>query len=148
MLQDVYGNRYMYSHLGTLASRYPVPKPHPQAAARATRSELELPKADAKPTAPATAGKQPTAKAAHRSAAHRGKHRVAASGAAVAADGPVATKERLFAHPARPAAYAAGGKRQLEELGQPLESFAGYFTRRSRSTRTTTCSSRCGAAPP
>ena len=38
------------------------------------------------------------------------------------------TKERLFAHPDRPASYSAGGKRQLEELGEPLESFDGYFT--------------------
>jgi hypothetical protein len=130
VLQDVYGNRYMYSHLGSVASKYPVPKPHAQDAAAS--NELELPKADAKPTVPATAGAQRPAGKARRSHAdsHR-KTRVAAKtpdAGAAAADAPDATKERLFAHPERPAAYTAGGKRQLAELGQPLESFNGYFT--------------------
>jgi Transglycosylase SLT domain len=121
VLQDVYGNRYTYSHLGSLAAKYPVPKPR-RAKDAARNQELELPKADAKPTAPASAGRQ----------RRRGenKQRTARDAyARAAADTPVATKERLFAHPERPAAYAAGGKRQLEELGQPLESFNGYFTR-------------------
>jgi Transglycosylase SLT domain len=125
VLQDVYGNRYTYSHLGSLASKYPVPKPHAQDAAAG--SELELPKSDAKPTVPATAGAQRPADAATGDA----KERVAANAPAApasAADAGSVTKERLFAHPERPAAYAAGGQRQLAELGQPLESFDGYFT--------------------
>jgi Transglycosylase SLT domain len=118
VLQDVYGNRYTYSHLAKVASRYPVPKPR-RARASAIRRELELPQADAKPTAPASAGAQrPSGRARRAAAAH----------SPAAGDAPVITKERLFAHPARPAAYAAGGKRQLEELGEPLESFDGYFT--------------------
>jgi hypothetical protein len=124
ILQDVYGNRYAYTHLGSIASRYPVPKPI-RANTAAAASELELPKADAKPTAPATAGAQPPARGASADAP------AAASGlepAATTAPGAPATKERLFAHPERPAAYAAGGERQLEQLGQPLESFDGYFT--------------------
>lgn len=127
VLQDVYGNRYTYSHLGSLAHKYPVPKPHGDAAA--ATPELELPKADAQPTAPATAGRQPTAPGQDATAGD-GKERVAANApqAGTAAAASSATKERLFAHPERPAAYAAGGKRQLEELGQPLESFDGYFT--------------------
>ena len=124
VLQDVYGNRYTYSHLGSLARKYPVPKPHANDAAGHT--ELELPKADARPTAPASAGRQPRVDAAHGSAAKT--RRVATQApAAGSADARVA-KERLFAHPERPGAYASGGKRQLEELGQPLESFDGYFT--------------------
>ncbi|MBS1871267.1 MAG: lytic murein transglycosylase [Actinobacteria bacterium] len=126
ILEDVYGNRYTYSHLASLASRYPVPKTHGDAAS--ATPEVELPKTDAKPTAPATAGRQPVA--ADR-VAHAGKQRAAAApapqaGSQTGADAVV--KERLFAHPERPAAYAAGGKRQLEALGQPLESFDGYFT--------------------
>jgi len=116
VLQDVYGNRYTYSHLGSVASRYPVPKPHRSTA----RAELELPKADAKPTAPASAG---THRPAH--ARRTSKRRPAPAASTAPA---VATKERLFAHPSRPAAYAAGGKHQLEELGEPLDSFDGYFT--------------------
>ena len=129
VLQDVYGNRYTYSHLGSVASKYPVPKPHAQNAT--AHNELELPKDDAKPTVPATSGTQKPADKASGSG-DSGKQRVAANApdaGATAADAPVAaTKERLFAHPERPAAYAAGGQRQLAELGQPLESFDGYFT--------------------
>jgi Transglycosylase SLT domain len=126
VLQDVYGNRYTYSHLGSLASRYPVPKPHAQDAT--APDELEPPKADAKPTVSATAGAQKPAGTARGSGAS-GKRRAAAKAPhAGAADAPAATKERLFAHPERPAAYASGGQRQLAELGQPLESFDGYFT--------------------
>ena len=140
VLQDVYGNRYVYSHLAKVASKYPVPKPA-SADAAAASSELELPKADAKPTAPATAGtrrpsgtttRAPQQAAASGNGATRdgGKQRRAANAPAGGADQPAAaTKERLFAHPDRPAAYAAGGKRQLEALGQPLQSFDGYFTR-------------------
>jgi hypothetical protein len=130
VLQDVYGNRYTYSHLSTLAHKYPVPKPHSDAASAAT-PELELPKADARPTAPATAGRQPTASRQGAANAGSGRERIAANAPRAGAsdgDAPAATKERLFAHPDRPAAYAAGGKRQLEALGQPLESFDGYFT--------------------
>jgi hypothetical protein len=121
-LQDVYGNRYTYSHLGSLAHRYPVPKPT-QANTAASR-ELEVPKADAKPTVAATAGAQRPARGAGSGA---GRRAAAAPRRATAATAPSA-KERLFAHPERPAAYAAGGKRQLAELGQPLDSFNGYFT--------------------
>jgi len=130
VLQDVYGNRYTYSHLGSLARKYPVPKPHTNGAA--LHDELELPKDDAKPTLPATAGRQPPARAAHRRATHR--HAAARARRATAnaptgqPAGAAVTKERLFAHPDRPASYSSGGKRQLEELGEPLESFDGYFT--------------------
>ncbi|HEX4805402.1 MAG TPA: lytic murein transglycosylase [Conexibacter sp.] len=123
VLQDVYGNRYTYAHLGSLSSRYPVPKQQP---ATARNTELEVPKADAKPTAPATAGSQPAS-------GPGGGAQGAPAQADAAASGPGApsattTKERLFAHPERPAAYAAGGKRQLAELGQSLQSLDGYFT--------------------
>jgi hypothetical protein len=128
VLQDVYGNHYTYSHLGSLASKYPVPKPHAQDAT--TSDELELPKDDARPTVAATSGTQkPTDQA--RGSHARGKRPAAATApdaGADATDAPTATKERLFAHPERPAAYSAGGQRQLAELGQPLESFDGYFT--------------------
>ncbi|HZV74232.1 MAG TPA: lytic murein transglycosylase [Conexibacter sp.] len=125
VLQDVYGNTYTYSHLGSIASRYPVPKPH-TANVASTSNDLALPKADVKPTAAATAGAQPPS-----AATGGGKQRVAASGQGAGTSttaSAAATKERLFAHPERPAAYAAGGQRQLAELGQPLQSFDGYFT--------------------
>jgi len=127
VLQDVYGNRYTYSHLGSLARKYPVPKPHRHAAS--AKPELELPKADAKPTAAATAGRQPADAAGAEAGGKRERAAANATRDAGAEAGPAVAKERLFAHPERPSAYAAGGKRQLEELGQPLESFDGYFTR-------------------
>ena len=128
VLQDVYGNRYMYSHLGSIARKYPVPKPHASNdTAAGGKQELELPKADPRPTVAASAGKQRTARGARRSTA-TARPRSAAAGAPAAATDAPTTKERLFAHPERPDAYSAGGKRQLEELGQPLESFDGYFT--------------------
>jgi hypothetical protein len=127
VLQDVYGNHYTYSHLGSLATKYPVPKP--QANDASTAAELELPKADAKPTVAATAGRQPADTTGANDAGGRQRDAADASGSGAAAtDAPAVTKERLFAHPERPAAYASGGKRQLAELGQPLESFDGYFT--------------------
>jgi Transglycosylase SLT domain len=124
-LQDVYGNRYTYSHLRSLANRYPVPKPR-RGDAASTSAELEPPKVDAKPSAPATAGTQRPSGHAHAARAHAAAK--APGQAAGAAPPAAASKERLFAHPRRPGAFAAGGKRQLAELGQPLESFDGYFT--------------------
>ncbi|HMJ04416.1 MAG TPA: lytic murein transglycosylase, partial [Conexibacter sp.] len=117
VLQDVYGNRFTYSHLGSVATEYPVPKPR-----RDDAGALALPEADAKPTAPASAGAERPGAAADASAQERTAAKQQAAAHATV------TKERLFAHPDRPAAYAAGGQRQLEELGQPLDSFEGYFT--------------------
>jgi murein DD-endopeptidase MepM/ murein hydrolase activator NlpD len=36
-------------------------------------------------------------------------------------------KERLFAHPARPASYAAGGVQQLRDVSNAISSFRNYF---------------------
>jgi hypothetical protein len=36
-------------------------------------------------------------------------------------------KERLFAHPARPASYAAGGIQQLRDVSNAISSFKNYF---------------------
>jgi murein DD-endopeptidase MepM/ murein hydrolase activator NlpD len=113
-LRDAYGNTYTYAQLKKVADVYPVPKPRKVTAAQ-VRKELHLPKRDPKPSAPATAGRQAQAKAK----------------AAKAKAAPRATKERLFANPARPAAYRAGGGDQLLEQGTELAgstSFKSYFT--------------------
>ncbi|MGB2710997.1 MAG: lytic murein transglycosylase, partial [Conexibacter sp.] len=60
VVQDVYGNRYTYAHLRSIARKHPVPKPRTVSAAQ-VRRELQLPPPDAKPTAPASAGAQPPA---------------------------------------------------------------------------------------
>jgi murein DD-endopeptidase MepM/ murein hydrolase activator NlpD len=127
ILQDVYGNRFMYSHLGSLAAKYPVPKPSSPNTSQA-ESELAPPKADAKPTGPATAGKQPVPNTAGGSsnAAPAPTPTTTAPAGDSASGGDV--KERLFAHPSRPDAYAAGGRRQLESSGEQLSSFKGYLS--------------------
>ena len=84
---------------------------------RACADELELPKADAKPTGAASAGAQPPAARAHegrrgappRAATRRRDAAGRDEGAPVRASGTARPPTR------------AGGKRQLEELGQPLD---------------------------
>jgi hypothetical protein len=88
VLQDVYGNAYTYAHLGEISRTYPAPKERTRR--RGGRREHEhAPTRDAKPAAP-----------------------IAAPEAA-----PLPAKERLFAHPTRPAALAAGGDVQIGDTG-------------------------------
>jgi hypothetical protein len=120
-LQDVYGNTYTYAHLKKYAAAYPVPKPRKVTKAQISK-ELKLPKADPKPSAPASAGTQTTPKAKARAAAAAPKSTLAA---------PTVGKERLFANPARPAAFKAGGQQQLLNAGTEIPgytTFKSYFT--------------------
>jgi hypothetical protein len=115
VLQDVYGNRYMYARLGTIARYYPVPKA--DAAAGSGRPVRALHAShDAAPTAPASAGRQPA----------RGDAQDQAAGSA-----PV--KERLFAHPGMPGARENGGLDQLLDAKLRKEggvsTFKNYFSR-------------------
>jgi murein DD-endopeptidase MepM/ murein hydrolase activator NlpD len=146
VLQDAYGNRYTYAHLGSTQPDYPAPKPQPQSAGKQEQEVKDAP-AGPKPTEAATSGRQraPTAKLAARgaqvkrgakAAAKGGKPAAKAtsvSGAATAnarrtpahgsAPAPVAPptvsvqKERLYAHPKRKGAFVAGGKQQLFQAG-------------------------------
>jgi len=86
-LRDVYGNTYTYAHLGRIASTHLVP-----AEARTQRQQRK----DA--TGADALARQEAA---------------AATASASGAPAPPSSKQRLFAHPARPAAYRAGGGRQL-----------------------------------
>src|SRR4051812_1458652 len=56
-LRDAYGNTYTYGHLKKLAREYPVPRPR-KVTKEEVAKELDLPKKDAAPTAPASAGRQ------------------------------------------------------------------------------------------
>src|SRR5206468_8560173 len=58
VLQDVYGNRYTYSQLGSVANLYPVPKAEAKAAAVSKSSFRVVGANDPKPNAPASAGVQ------------------------------------------------------------------------------------------
>jgi hypothetical protein len=122
-LRDVYGNTYTYAHLKKLSTAYPVPK-EKSVTQRQVDKELHLPKTDPKPTAPASAGRQVTPSA--QAAAPKAK-----AAAAPNATAPKVRKERVFANPGRPAAYAAGGEQQLLNAGGGLSSgdtFKSYFT--------------------
>lgn len=122
-LRDVYGNTYTYAHLKKFALAYPVPKEKTVSKAQ-LRKELKLPKSDPKPTAPASAGTQvtPEAKAAATTKATASTPDAAAQ---------TVNKERVFANPGRPAAYAAGGEEQLLNAGAVIPgytTFKSYFT--------------------
>jgi transglycosylase-like protein with SLT domain/peptidase M23-like protein len=102
VLQDVYGNRYMYAHLGSTARYYPVPKREAAVAGRPARAIPANPR-DPHPTAPASAGSQaPTV--------HERRPQPEPS----QASSPV--KDRLFAHPDHPLAREAGGMDQMLEM--------------------------------
>jgi hypothetical protein len=89
VLQDVYGNTYTYGHLGDVAKTYPAPKDRTRRkGGRGHESESAKPVRKTAATTPAETMAQPAA---------------------------VTTKERLFAHPERPAARAAGGAVQLAD---------------------------------
>jgi hypothetical protein len=138
VLQDAYGNRYTYTHLGSIQPDYPAPRPQKISAADVAK-ELKLPR-DPTPNEPASAGtqRQPKVKAhaaSKKSASpRRTKAHARASGNTAAAPtaAPIVNvqKERLYAHPARSGAYHAGGKQQLFESGRlpGYTTFRSYFT--------------------
>jgi hypothetical protein len=132
VMQDVYGNRYTYAHLGKVSKRYPVPKtfddPRAQDEFRYARQprQGDLPK----PTAPASAGTQARSSTSRDRVAYR-----QADADSVAGTQPqthATEKERLFASPARPA-----NREVAEETGQLLdqagfEVFKVYFSKTLR----------------
>jgi len=127
MLQDVYGNRYTYAHLGAVSKVYPVPKadatPSPDRDARALAANA----ADPAPAAPASAGRQldssDTAKAKNRGGDVPAKK----------ARASVPVKQRLFAHPDMPGSRQAGGlEQQLDSEARrsgKFSTFKAYFSR-------------------
>jgi hypothetical protein len=121
-LQDVYGNTYTYGHLGKVAKLYPAPKKQ-SVSKREIADELALPKPDAAPAAPATAGE--TADAAEPAADP-------ASNVKLTTKAAPSAKERLFANPFRPKATMAGGAQQVLEGKAPKEGFEVYGSKFSR----------------
>jgi hypothetical protein len=115
VLQDVYGNRYMYAHLGAVAKYYPVPKRDGDEDSRLTVPALPA-HSDPQPTAPASAGSQPAP-------AGYGTPPEGTPGATTA------VKARLFAHPYHPLAREAGGLEQLLEMDAGLDTYNAEFAR-------------------
>ena len=136
-LQDVYGNRYTYSGLGSTAKYYPVPKEDagdPKLSARAVKANGDDARTPS-PTASASAGRQPTKADKERPKA---KLRLKANKASAADDveprpprPSVPIKERLFAHPDMPLSRENGGLDQLLDAkgSKGFETYANYFSR-------------------
>jgi hypothetical protein len=129
VLQDVYGNRYTYAHLGSVSRVYPVPKRHaddPDRAARAVKAngDDDLPE----PQAPASAGRQ-----LDDSDREPERDRGGAPESQDAPQASVPVKERLFAHPAMEGARQAGGLEQLLDAKArrdgTYEVYKNYFSR-------------------
>jgi soluble lytic murein transglycosylase-like protein len=135
-LQDAYGNTYTYAHLKTVATRVPVAKPKTQSQA-SIASELALPGAnDPAPTAAATAGRQSASASIVKGLVPAADPTTlepdpGALATAATPQNAQVSKERLFAHPARPNALAAGGAQQLLESESAFsadQSLSSYFT--------------------
>jgi len=124
VLQDVYGNRYMYSGVGSVAKYYPVPKADaddPKKEAKALKANAKS--GDSKPAKPASAGRQPD-DVDDSDSQPKGK---GAASSKPAASIPV--KERLFAHPSADLARESGGLEQL--LDARLRTKGGFETYRN-----------------
>jgi len=127
VLQDVYGNRYTYAHLGSVSQQYPVPKQDaadPDHAARAVKANGDT--SDPKPSAPASAGRQvEDSDAAPAAQPH--------DAGTANAQASVPIKERLFAHPHMDGARQAGGLDQLLDAKArkqgSYETYRNYFSR-------------------
>jgi Transglycosylase SLT domain/Peptidase family M23 len=152
MLQDATGNIYTYANLGSIPSKYPVPK-RVKVTAKQITKQLSAPLTPP-PTGPASAGSQQAAaipsvskatneiKSAPSKAAaplsvpvapQATKSQPASSSSAPSSDpsttiaAPLA-KERLFANPRRPKSYAAGGAAQIKNTALQISNFRDYFS--------------------
>src|SRR4051812_26072597 len=109
-IQDAYGNTYTYGRLAKVSRLYAAPKPQKLDPAQIQR-ELKLPEPDAPPTEAASQTKRPAAKAPGHKLAKKATKTVKRTAPARSAAAPEA-KQRLFAHPTRANAAAAGGAQQ------------------------------------
>jgi hypothetical protein len=121
VMQDVYGNRYTYAHLGEISARYPVASAHQN---RIARDEFKPARSTSlpKPSAPASAGRQVTDDSAPARAA---------AAASAAQSGSAPEKERLFANPARQnnRSLATENGQADSVTGSDYEVFRVYFSR-------------------
>ncbi len=128
VLQDVYGNRYTYAHLGETSRFYPVPKRDADALdLKRNARALAANQSDPAPDQPASAGRQLDSSDTKKERDRGGD----VPEAATQASAPV--KERLFAHPDMPGSRAAGGlEQQLDAQARKsgkYETFKAYFSR-------------------
>ncbi len=127
IVQDSYGNRFTYANLGSISSKYPVPKQdfRKDLERDASRSIPALTVKDPRPNAPATAGRQAKdnrGSADDLAAATEGGGETPSQPSAGSRFQAPVVKERLFAHPNRRNAMANGGAEQLAAYsGDPLD---------------------------
>ena len=124
-LRDVYGNLYTYGNLGEVSDKVAVPKEREESA-EDIRDELELPARDPKPSGPASAGNQ-----APRRASDAGRTEPREPAAETEDVQLQLAKQRMFANPARPGSYDAGGREQLLNTATALPGdaeLAEYFS--------------------
>jgi hypothetical protein len=126
MLQDVYGNRYTYAHLGEVSKLYPVPK-RDASDPKNSATALAANPSDPKPVHPASAGRQ-------LDSSDTGKERDRGGDVpAGSAQASAPIKQRLFAHPDMPGARESGGlEQQLDAEARKsgrYETFKAYFSR-------------------
>ncbi len=148
VMQDVYGNRYLYSGLDEVSQFHPVPKP--DTTGKDTHDETSEAdgtggvdgeadgEADPAPTAAASEGRQPLPTKTDDEQPTDGDgggeqpgDGDGAGGGEVPADGSGASlpiKERLFAHPSMPGSRESGGLEQLMDGTEGAEIYSGYFS--------------------
>ena len=126
ILQDVYGNRYTYAHLGSVSQHYPVPKQDandPDRSARAVKANGD----DTRPEAARARLGRPAGRG------QRARERLASGSEDDAPAASVPIKERLFAHPDMKGAREAGGLDQLLDAkarrNGAYETYRNYFSR-------------------
>jgi hypothetical protein len=128
VLQDVYGNQFTYSELGSVAKTYPVPKEDILPTKADLQAAQSINGAVPTPTAPATAGTQPTSAGAN-GPAPAGSKVPGTTKPSAPVQAPV-YKARLFAHPDRPTSKANGGGAQIlaQQFGSDASpsDFASY----------------------
>jgi hypothetical protein len=119
VLQDVYGNQYTYSGLGSVSQLYPVPKVDSDVEDGSAKAVAANPSDDPKPTAPASAGRQVSDSKANDSAddstAGAGDQRA-----------NVTFKPRVFAHPYRPNPRKNGAIEQIFARATSQQGYATY----------------------
>jgi hypothetical protein len=133
VLQDVYGNQYTYSQLGSVQRMYPVPKQDAKPGGGATQVISARRRAkDPTPKLPASAGSH-SVSTASASKVNVPKGQRASTKPATRpapAQAPVTYKARLFAHPQRPASRHSGGLDQVFDgqlHGSRFTTYDNYF---------------------
>jgi murein DD-endopeptidase MepM/ murein hydrolase activator NlpD len=131
VLQDVYGNQYTYSGLGSVQEVYPVPKHDVAPDKRAAR--LIHANGDPTPSEPASAGTQDrAAPEAEPPPTDRQRADAPVASGHDDAQPEVAYKARLFAHPQRPNSRDAGGLEQIfdrETRGAGYDTYDAFFAK-------------------